>query len=103
MELSDSIGKEFSYVRWLADDTIHRISDITTQAKSDVGRLIIVGVLESAYSEKSEDELGESGRILVRYSGTEKKIRVLVEAKDSSLAKKYAVLICDHLWVLVEA
>lgn len=39
--------------------------------------------------------LGERGRILVRYSGTEKKIRVLVEAKDQTLAESTSASICE--------
>ncbi|MGJ8695502.1 MAG: phosphoglucosamine mutase [Verrucomicrobiaceae bacterium] len=42
----------------------------------------IVEAMKSA-----ELALGSLGRILVRYSGTEKKLRVLVEAKDAQLAE----------------
>ena len=35
------------------------------------------------------DKLGEDGRILVRESGTEPVIRVMVEAKTDHLAEKY--------------
>ncbi len=43
----------------------------------------------------SEEHLGERGRILVRPSGTESKIRVMVEAEEERLAEKFAHRIAD--------
>lgn len=42
-----------------------------------------------------EKELGETGRVIVRYSGTENKIRILVEAKDASLVEKYTLYLTE--------
>jgi len=49
--------------------------------------------LQSAI-QTSQQSLGETGRVLVRYSGTENKIRVLVEAKDAEQAKSHAAALC---------
>ena len=41
------------------------------------------------------DELGDEGRILLRESGTEPLIRVMVEAGTDELCKKYVDRMCE--------
>ena len=45
--------------------------------------------------EKVADELGDSGRILVRESGTEPVIRVMVEAESNEICQKYVDSVID--------
>jgi phosphoglucosamine mutase len=42
-----------------------------------------------------EVKLGDKGRVLLRFSGTESKIRVMVEGEDSSVISNYAELIAN--------
>jgi len=44
-----------------------------------------------------EERLGQSGRVLVRYSGTEKKIRVMVEGEDRTVIDAHARDIAEAL------
>jgi phosphoglucosamine mutase len=50
-----------------------------------------------AEKEAVERELGDSGRVLIRASGTEPLIRVMVEAKQAELAESMARRIADKL------
>jgi phosphoglucosamine mutase len=44
---------------------------------------------------KIESELGGSGRVLLRYSGTEKKARVMVEGEDEHRVREIAETLAD--------
>jgi len=46
---------------------------------------------------EAEKEFGETGRVVIRYSGTENKIRVLVESKSQALADKWIDTLCGHI------
>lgn len=60
---------------------------LTNLMVTDKPEIATVPQLAKAIAD-AEAAFGEKGRVLVRYSGTEKKIRVLVEAQDAELAKQ---------------
>ena len=50
-----------------------------------------------AAEKEVEEALGDNGRILVRASGTEPLLRVMVEAETQELCKKYVKKVIDAM------
>jgi len=66
---------------------------LVVKNKPELGSL--AGVMRSIRD--VEQKLGDNGRVLVRYSGTEPKVRVLVEGPDQKLIDGYAAEIASEL------
>ncbi len=73
-----------------------------SQAIEVVGKKPLEGIAEiQSVLDRLESEMGEAGRVLLRYSGTENKIRLLVEGEDADAVEVWyqqlEKVVCDHL------
>ena len=73
-------------------DNINTLRDGMGFNQSNIARFLNV---DQSLISKVEKELGTSGRLLVRYSGTENKLRVMLEGKDEQVISTYAKEIAD--------
>ena len=67
---------------------------VLVNVPGDVSRL---GPEVTAAIRRAEAELGDNGRVLVRPSGTEPAIRLMVQAKDASLAERVIGRLADEV------
>ena len=64
----------------------------------DIANKISINELEAKpLIEETEKSLGNEGQVLIRYSGTEPKIRILVEGKDHAYVESQASKIADSI------
>ena len=81
------------------------LADLASAMKTLPQVLINVGVADKATAAaapsvqaavaQAKSELGDSGRILLRPSGTEPMIRVMVEAAEEDIARRVATRVAD--------
>jgi phosphoglucosamine mutase len=64
------------------------VADKTTVAEAPEVRTAVA---------EAEAKLGDSGRILLRPSGTEQMVRVMVEAADEDTARRLAVRVAESV------
>jgi phosphoglucosamine mutase len=84
-------GKPLSELAGLMDIYPQKLINVNVKSKPEIET--VPQVMEVI--ERIEKELGEEGRILVRYSGTQNMCRVMVEGPSESVTQKYCQEIAD--------
>jgi phosphoglucosamine mutase len=74
----------------LAAEVMERVPQVLENVTLSARKPLDEMPLLSAASAKVEKALGKSGRVLVRWSGTEPKLRILVEGEDAARIAVYA-------------
>jgi phosphoglucosamine mutase len=69
---------------------MQRLPQVLVNLKVPEKRPLATLPLASAAMAAVEAKLGKDGRILVRYSGTEAKIRVMIEGPDEAMIGEFA-------------
>ncbi len=87
-------GKPLSELAKMMDVFPQKLINVNVKSKPDIST---VPELREAISQV-EKELGDEGRILIRYSGTQNMCRVMVEGPSDAVTEKY----CTQLAELVE-
>jgi len=78
-------GKPLSELASMMDIFPQKLINIDVKSKPDIDK---VPKLADAI-QQVEKELGDEGRVLVRYSGTQNMCRVMVEGPSDSVTEKY--------------
>ena len=84
-------GKTLSELADMMDIFPQKLINVEVKSKPDIST--VPQVVEAI--KQVEDELGDQGRVLVRYSGTQNACRVMVEGPSDEITEKYCGQIAD--------
>jgi len=84
-------GKPLSELAKLMDIYPQKLINVDVKSKPDIST--VPRILEAI--ERAEKQLGEQGRVLVRYSGTQNMCRVMVEGPSDGVTEKHCMEIAD--------
>jgi len=90
MRLMKNSGQSLAALAACMHEYPHRLISLPVREKQPLETLPRL----SETIRQAETALAEQGRVLVRYSGTEHKIRLLVEAKDATLMEFWVERLC---------
>ncbi len=84
-------GQPLSELAKLMDVFPQKLINVDVKSKPPIAEIpAIVAAIEQV-----ESELGDEGRVLVRYSGTQNMCRVMVEGPTNEITDKYAAMLAD--------
>ena len=86
-------GKPLSELAAMMDIYPQKLINVDVKSKPDIATVPELADL----IERVEKELGEEGRVLVRYSGTQNMCRVMVEGPSEAVTEKYCTEIADKV------
>ncbi|MHB8244444.1 MAG: phosphoglucosamine mutase [Acidimicrobiales bacterium] len=95
LKLLELIGRTGSKLSELAEEAMMRLPQVLLNVPVPDPRRLAGAEAVWRQAEAVQAELGESGRVLLRESGTELCVRVMVEAPTLDLADRYAGQIAD--------
>jgi phosphoglucosamine mutase len=84
-------GKPLSELAKMMDIYPQKLINVDVKKKPDIST--VTQITEAI--ERIEKELGDDGRVLVRYSGTQNICRVMVEGPSDGVTEKYCKEIAD--------
>jgi phosphoglucosamine mutase len=86
-------GKPLSELASIFEPVPQTLLNVVVKEKRELGELPeVMKVIQSV-----EQRLGSAGRVLVRFSGTEPKVRILIEGEDGARNEAYAKEIAEAL------
>ncbi len=86
LRIMKQTGKKLSRLGDVFTSFPQVFENVAVSEKKPIGSMPAIKKLVASV----EKELGKEGRVIVRYSGTENKCRVMVEGRDADLIKDYA-------------